>query len=340
LQSGFVQVVEDCYKYLERLDKGRLVTILPEVFSVAINTKVEDSVLRLLELGFKEENFRIDNPHKLFIAAIEAGLQKSAEKMLELIKTRHEFEILRDVTTLSLDISGQNEHKNIVQFLFRTMNESNITVPESFWNIVANKSTHFCSVVFAEFERTFGKYCRITLTENKLSALHVAARNNNVLAVAFFRKHVVSFEIVDDEGNTPFHYAASSDSADVVKYLIEQYANINARNKTFKQTPLHLACKALKLKTIKTLLQSIYTNVTKCDARNNTALHCYVENLPNNMTHDQEAVLELLCARFYKSSCLDVLNSDGLSAFYMLLNSNNEQGIKYSKWPILTLTDC
>ena len=327
VQCGFTAIVEECYKVMKAIDDRRSKQILPDILRISLNDKTMDTALMLLELNLKE-NGEVINGEKVFHIITELGLDKIAERVICLLPLYHDFEFIHKVTQTSLETAAQNEHQNIVKILFHLMKEKDIQVQESLWNIVATKGNDFRFVTFEEFNQTF-ESSRIVLSEGKLSALHIVSRCNCTRSVAFFRHHYVSFEIVDECNNTPFHAAAKSDAAEVVDYFIKQFANINAINK-FKQTPLHLACSCLNLKTIKVMLLSKYTKLKKYDENNCTALHCYVQALvaKASIKVEQKDVLQQLCNVYHKRGALQVVNKDGKTAFDLLVDAGIESGIE------------
>ena len=83
--------------------------------------------------------------------------------------------------------------------------------------------------------------------------------------------------VCQSEGFTPLHRAAYKGEADVVNYLLDKNANIQAVTKAFKITPLHFATFNGHFETVRMLLQECNYNhrvVNKKDSFGNTALHC------------------------------------------------------------------
>ncbi|XP_065580502.1 uncharacterized protein LOC136040233 [Artemia franciscana] len=155
---------------------------------------------------------------------------------------------------------------------------------------------------------------------NGRTALHVAAKNGHKGAVKALLKKNAKTDIIDNGGNSPLHYAVANNHIDVVTillkketnvdinktmdgltslhisaerghlglvdYLIENNADINAKNgRDF--TPLHFAAYRGHLKLVKTLIQN-GANVNAADIQNCTPLHHASEN------HQEEIVNVLL----------------------------------------------
>lgn len=68
------------------------------------------------------------------------------------------------------------------------------------------------------------------------SAIHIACRYNNRLAVDILRSYGVPLELADRNGNTPLHYSAKSGHIDLCKFLVSCGCTISKRNSS-GQTP-------------------------------------------------------------------------------------------------------
>lgn len=83
----------------------------------------------------------------------------------------------------------------------------------------------------------------VSLYQDRISLLHVAARNNRVEAAELLLKGGAHVEYREKDQMTPLHEACANGSVDVAKLLVEQFgADVNARD-VCGFTPLHLACK-------------------------------------------------------------------------------------------------
>lgn len=77
--------------------------------------------------------------------------------------------------------------------------------------------------------------------ERNKTPLHIACENNAVVVFEFLMHNGADACVVDDDGNSPLHYAAYSGSQTMVKQLLERASKtINLLNKQ-QQTPLHWA---------------------------------------------------------------------------------------------------
>lgn len=71
-----------------------------------------------------------------------------------------------------------------------------------------------------------------SLTNFKLSALHVAAKNNKIDAIRLLIKSGIELNSQDNDGNTALHYAAQLGHKDIVNLLLSQdKIKIHLRNK-------------------------------------------------------------------------------------------------------------
>ena len=91
--------------------------------------------------------------------------------------------------------------------------------------------------------------------------------------------------IADKFGRTPLHVAAAADYHDMVKFLVEQGANVSAQTTGENQTPLHYAARNEAVQCVKTLL--VYdAEIDARDYKQRTPLqvgatHCHMFCLPN-----------------------------------------------------------
>lgn len=80
-----------------------------------------------------------------------------------------------------------------------------------------------------------------SLTNFKLSALHVAAKNNKIDAIRLLIKSGIELNNQDNDGNTALHYAAQLGHKDIVNLLLSQdKIKIHLRNK-LGSTPKEMA---------------------------------------------------------------------------------------------------
>lgn len=76
-----------------------------------------------------------------------------------------------------------------------------------------------------------GKGAEIAIKDSeRLTALHEAAKYNHVKLIEFFYGHKLDFNAVDDNAKTPLIWALSVNSQDAAKFLIENHADINAKD--------------------------------------------------------------------------------------------------------------
>lgn len=101
-----------------------------------------------------------------------------------------------------------------------------------------------------------------------IAALHMAARCGREDAVSILVECGADFNIRDDQGETPLHFASTGK---VAKILLESGADIEAKNNN-GQTPLHLAASRIRDEQISVLIE-FGADVGVCDNYGRTALH-------------------------------------------------------------------
>ena len=88
----------------------------------------------------------------------------------------------------------------------------------------------------------------------KQTPLHVAATAGNILMVKFLLENNANIKEADDHGRTPLHRAAVAGSKEVVQLLIDSGADLDAID-TEGQTPLYLAASSRKMEVSKVLIE-------------------------------------------------------------------------------------
>lgn len=133
----------------------------------------------------------------------------------------------------------------------------------------------------------------------------------------------------DDEGNTPLHLACDEGNLIKVKELIENDANVNAKNNsngidTGEATPLHFACGGVQIELVKFLLEN-NADVNAIDQGGNTPLHrCFLEFLPidqDNLEYAEMGTdnLELVKLLVEKGANVNAENYEGETPLYNAL---------------------
>lgn len=79
----------------------------------------------------------------------------------------------------------------------------------------------------------------------------------------------------DNYGRTPLHVASAVDYPEMVEFLIEMGANINALTKDEHQTPLHYAAQNDATSSLKVLL-NLNANIDAFDYKERTPLQVYI----------------------------------------------------------------
>lgn len=120
----------------------------------------------------------------------------------------------------------------------------------------------------------------------------------------------VNFEILDDNGFTPLHIAASSGAVDIVKAILESNSDALQIVSSNKISALHLACENDRLEVIQVLndkIPSLDWNLSDCYG--NTCLHYASEN------DSIEALQFLLDQNLDKNVDLRLRNNSDKTAF-------------------------
>jgi len=85
--------------------------------------------------------------------------------------------------------------------------------------------------------------------------LHLAASEGDVELVKELLEQGLNVNARDMHGLTPLHVAALKGHTEVAKVLLEHGADVNAREECFENTPLHLTLEKGHLEVVKVLLE-------------------------------------------------------------------------------------
>lgn len=102
--------------------------------------------------------------------------------------------------------------------------------------------------------------------------LHWAAYNNNLEMVKYLVEQGAEVNAKNNCGVTPLHFAALNNNLEMVKYLVDKKAEVNAKDKKCGMTPLHWAASENNPEVVKYLIQKKAT-VNLQDNNGKTALH-------------------------------------------------------------------
>ena len=145
-----------------------------------------------------------------------------------------------------LHVALKNKQAKIAQYLFLKGARSDI------WN--SNQQSPFiyaCENKYKEFVQFILSLENISFPQeviNKvdllctINPLHFVCQNGYLQVVQFLIDQGADIEARDEFERTPLHYACESGHLPVAQYLIQKGANIEAKNR-FQETPLHAACK-------------------------------------------------------------------------------------------------
>lgn len=87
------------------------------------------------------------------------------------------------------------------------------------------------------------------------SVMHEVAANWDTQVAVFLLKKGVDIDLKDKDGRTPLHVAASTNHSEMIEWLVEQGAELEARTNVEKQTPLHHAARYDSILSIQALTQ-------------------------------------------------------------------------------------
>jgi ankyrin repeat protein len=114
--------------------------------------------------------------------------------------------------------------------------------------------------------------------------------------------------------STPLHYAVLGGNKEVVTYLLEKGALVNARN-VYAESPLHWACKMGDASIVRLLLLH-GASPNAIDSDGNTMLHWAAE-------YDHEEILLALLR--VSLQCLFIRNSENQTAMQVAKNDNSQR---------------
>ena len=93
------------------------------------------------------------------------------------------------------------------------------------------------------------------VSKTGLNVLHMAAQGNNPNIIIYFKfKYNISVFSIDNNGNTPLHWACYNSSEEAINFLLSYMTDINIKNNSGK-TPLHIAVFTEKPSLIKKIIK-------------------------------------------------------------------------------------
>lgn len=133
-------------------------------------------------------------------------------------------------------------------------------------------------------------FASLSLQAMQSTTLHEAVRAGNLTQTKELIEQGADIHAIEDgHGRTPLHVAALNGFTDIVHYLVEQGATINALDKN-GNTPLHLAAQ-YGLKNMVTILIEKGASLHAKNHVGNTPLHVAVTNGKHNGKHDNVRIL-------------------------------------------------
>ena len=85
--------------------------------------------------------------------------------------------------------------------------------------------------------------------------MHKVAEQWDTTVAQFLYERGVDIHCADNSGKTPLHIAASTDHKDMVVWLIEQGAELEAKTAIENQTPVHYAARNDSVQALEALVQ-------------------------------------------------------------------------------------
>ena len=104
------------------------------------------------------------------------------------------------------------------------------------------------------------------------TALHLACRNATKATVDLLLKYNANIQLRDNNGRTPFHFAALNDNQELIKYLFEKYPDMVNLQRNDGKTFLHLVCEENLVKTLRFLFDFDFCSLLDFNALTNDGL--------------------------------------------------------------------
>ena len=104
------------------------------------------------------------------------------------------------------------------------------------------------------------------------TALHLACRNATKATVDLLLKYNANIQLRDNNGRTPFHFAALNDNQELIKYLFEKYPDMVNLQRNDGKTFLHVVCEENLAKTLRFLIDSDFCSLLDFNVITNDGL--------------------------------------------------------------------
>jgi len=166
--------------------------------------------------------------------------------------------------------------------------------------------------------------------ENKQNLFHIIAKHNIPTVILskigkLLTERNVSMTQLDNQGMTPLHLACIANNLSTVKFFLQHNCDANVRDKTKHGfTPIFYCCKSNNLELVKTLLHTGKVDLNITDAEGKTALFHAISPTAYGSFENTDLVRALVEAgKSKQSSFLDTKDKQGRTPlFYAYLQSS------------------
>ena len=248
-------------------------------FAKWICTNYEDDLLAVInDYENYTEAFRntLSN-HNIYLCSLILE-QLNEEEQAELLANKHNGYFT--CATAALFIAAQYGNIDVIRFLL----ENGADIDDKNYggftplHIAAKYGEIKAMITILSYASKEHKVELLATKDNSgKTALHIAAENGKIDVIRFLLENGAEVNAKDRSGATPLYTPIKYGHTDIVKLLIKEGAEVDITNRYVNQTPLHWAVKNGRFDIVKFLLEN-GADINAIDNAGETPLHLAVKN--------------------------------------------------------------
>ncbi|PVD29254.1 hypothetical protein C0Q70_11851 [Pomacea canaliculata] len=323
--SGSTEIVQLLFGAASRFPEmiSNMVTDTDIKHSTCLHVAIDNGHYEVAQLCIEKEA-EVNRPRKQNMYPLHLAAMSGDMRIVRLLVDHSaRIDAVNDDRATALHNAAAFNHTEVINFLLEKGADINRRDKDNYTPLLLAATYGHADTV--ELLLTKGAdYSAVDKHEK--TAIFLAAEENKLQALRKLLEHPQTRQIVnfsDQHGNSPLHIASQQGHLDVVKYLLANNADIDAKNEE-EQTPLHLAAKFGRTNIVREIIRRDKSVINNEDEKSNTALHLAAQYGHNKMAallielgahvsarnYNQWTPLDLAAAKGWTKTCHVLLSND------------------------------